>query len=291
MTQAVTVVRIPRPEEDAFPWARAAGAALLGGALGLLLAYAGMERDRTADADEQIAAVEDGSETGGGGAPSPERAGDSAAPSSTAAPTSAGDPAGAADPTSTAAPGYEPESVRERTSASTDGPAPEGTEPQPALGAAPTGGEPASTRGTVGTASDRPLITGTAPARADAPAGGRVTMRAGRVAYLRCEGVPPRPGPFPCPRDEPLETAVWAALRGVEACGQAPGAGAADIVLDLAQGPPTIRARDTFPADTARTDGAALLACVSEPLQNVRSSLSARRLVVSFRLTLEAARP
>ncbi|MBX7196950.1 MAG: hypothetical protein K1X94_33175 [Sandaracinaceae bacterium] len=117
-----------------------------------------------------------------------------------------------------------------------------------------------------------------------------MTLRPGRVAYLRCDGVPQQSGPFPCPRDEALETAVWAALAGVEDCARSPGPGHADIVVDFDDADaPTVRARDTFPSDTARTDDPALLACTSDALASVRTTLRPRRLVVSFRLVLDPA--
>ncbi len=119
---------------------------------------------------------------------------------------------------------------------------------------------------------------------------GAVSLRPGRVAYLRCDGVPERPGPFPCPRDPVLEAAVWRALAPLERCPLAPGA--ADVVVDIgADGVATIRARDTFPPEVTRADGAAVLACAGESLQAVRSSLGPERLVVSFRLTLAAPDP
>lgn len=244
----MSVVRIPRPEEDAFPWLRVALVAAVGLGLGLGLSYWGMERDRAAEAESS--------------GPLGARPETDAEPEAATEPTP--QPVVEPQPTTSTALEAEPpieEEPAETASAPQPAPAPE---PAPALVATP-----------------EPLPTPT-PA-----ASGPVTLRTGRVAYLRCDGVPQRPGPFPCPRDEPLEQAVWGALRAVERCDRAPAPGAADIVVDFEGEAPTIRARDTFPSDTVRADAEALLACAGETLGNVRSTLSPRRLVVSFRLTLE----
>ena len=243
----MSVVRIPRPEEDAFPWPRVAAVVVLGGALGLGLAYAGMERDRTIEAAEPTSGAEPVAEPVTDAPP---------APGSTPVP----EPDVAVDP----APDPGPDSGPQPTAA-----------PTPEFEAAPADPTP--------NADAAPVLEADRPALDTGP----VTLRPGRIAYLRCDGVPQRPGPFPCPRDEVLETAVWAALRSVEQCERAPAAGAADIVVDFEGEHPTIRARDTFPSDTVQTDAAALLACAGDSLENVSTSLSPRRLVVSFRLTLE----
>lgn len=251
----MSVVRIPHPEEDTFPWLRVALVAAVGLGLGLGISYWGMERDRAAEAESSGAL---GARPETDASPEPE-----AATEPTPQPVVEPQPT-----TSTALEAEPPLAVEPARTASAPEPAPQPApepEPAPALVATPA-----------------PLPTPT-PA-----ASGPVTLRTGRVAYLRCDGVPQRPGPFPCPRDEPLEQAVWAALRAVERCDRSPGPGAADIVVDFDAEQPTIRARDTFPSDTVRTDATALLACAGDSLGNVRSSLSPRRLVVSFRLTLEA---
>jgi hypothetical protein len=251
----VSVVRIPRPEEDAFPWPRVVTVAVVGGALGLGIAFWGMEHDRAesaASAESPADVAERASE------PTPEVDAARAPSPQTAEP----------EPAPHAAPEAEPE-------------------PEPAPHAAPEA-EPAPAPEVVAVVP-QPAAAPAEPAPSPAPTvSGPVTLRTGRVAYLRCDGVPQRPGPFPCPRDEPLEASVWAALGAVERCDRAPGPGAADIVVDFDGAEPTIRARDTFPSDTVRTDATALLACAGDSLANVRSSLSPRRLVVSFRLTLEA---
>lgn len=121
------------------------------------------------------------------------------------------------------------------------------------------------------------------------PASGLV-LRPGRVAYLRCDGVPPVAGPFPCPRDEALETSVWSRLAALVRCPGLDRPGSADVVVDFdGAETPTIRVRDTFGADVVRLDAQALTACTSA-LSEVRTSLRPRRLVVSFRFALSPSR-
>ena len=128
--------------------------------------------------------------------------------------------------------------------------------------------------------------------------GGSHTVRRGRVAYLRCEGVPQRPGPFPCPRDEALENAVWAALQiTLTTCGSLTGQGEADVVIDFDHmDTPTARMRDTFASDAVRVDADAVLSCSQAALATVRTVFSrqgnqraghSRRLMVSFRFVVE----
>jgi hypothetical protein len=119
--------------------------------------------------------------------------------------------------------------------------------------------------------------------------GGSHTVRRGRVAYLRCEGVPQRPGPFPCPRDEALENAVWAALdTTITTCGTLAGQGEADVVIDFDHADtPTARMRDTFASDAVRVDADAVLSCSQAALATVRTVFHPRRLMVSFRFVVE----
>lgn len=122
------------------------------------------------------------------------------------------------------------------------------------------------------------------PVPVRAPAG----FARGRVAYLRCEGVPQRAGPVPCPRDEALELAAWAAIEGAAGCEALAGLrGQADVVVDYASGRPTeIRARDTFGADVARLDGARVVECLAPALAAVPQTMGSTRLVVSFRFSI-----
>lgn len=108
----------------------------------------------------------------------------------------------------------------------------------------------------------------------------------GRVAYLRCEGVPQRRGPVPCPRDEALEAAAWAAIDGLASCAALPPReGEADLVLDFpsAHAAPELRARDTFASDVVRLDAAPVVQCLTPALSALRQTMGSSRLVASFR--------
>jgi hypothetical protein len=116
-------------------------------------------------------------------------------------------------------------------------------------------------------------------------------LEPGRVAYLRCDGVPQLPGPYPCARDEALETAVWAVLDTLPRCADAPpGLGESDIRVELVAGaPPDVKLRAPRPG-VPRLDGPAILRCAAGPLSHVTTSTRATRLVLSFRFALVDAR-
>jgi hypothetical protein len=85
-----------------------------------------------------------------------------------------------------------------------------------------------------------------------------------------------------------LERSVWTALGALERCPGLDRPGSADLVVDFdGVDAPAIRLRDTFATDVVRLDERALLACAAR-LSEVRTTLRPRRLVVSFRLSLEA---
>lgn len=112
----------------------------------------------------------------------------------------------------------------------------------------------------------------------------------GRVAYLRCEGVPMRPGPAPCPRDEVLEARGWEAIDRLLECTAMPRtAGEADVVIDFLPGAiPEVRSRDTFGRGVVRLDAERVVACLAPSLASVPQSVGSSRLVVSFRFALVA---
>ncbi len=116
-------------------------------------------------------------------------------------------------------------------------------------------------------------------------------VRHGRVAYLRCDGAPQAPGPFPCPRDAALEAMVWAAIDQTLDCDPALPPGQADLVVEwdreAGASAPMITTRDTFPDEAIRTDAAALLACVSPSLSSATTIITGDRLRVGFRFELE----
>ncbi len=115
----------------------------------------------------------------------------------------------------------------------------------------------------------------------------------GRIAYLRCEGVPQRPGPYPCPRDEALEAAVWAVLDTLPRCADAPaGLGESDVRLELIAGAPTDAKLRAPRPGVPRLDGPAILRCAAGPLSHLATTTGATKLVLSFRFALvDASQP
>ena len=119
------------------------------------------------------------------------------------------------------------------------------------------------------------------------PFDGARRVEPGRVAYLRCDGLPQRPGPSPCPRDEALEAAVWAILATLPRCAEPPaGLGESDVRLELVPGAPTVVNLRAPRAGVPRLDGPAILGCVAGPLSHVASTLGATKMFVAFRFTL-----
>ena len=122
------------------------------------------------------------------------------------------------------------------------------------------------------------------------PAGSATRVVHGRLAYLRCDGAPQLPGPFPCPRDSILEDAVWAAIDRAAACDPRLPPGQADLVVEYQPNTstaPTITTRDTFADDAVRTDAAAIVTCLAPLIAGVTTTLTGDRIRVGFRFTLE----
>lgn len=125
------------------------------------------------------------------------------------------------------------------------------------------------------------------------PFAGARRVERGRVAYLRCEGVPQRPGPYPCPRDEALENAVWTVLETLPRCADAPpGLGESDVRVEVVPGSPTdVKLRAPRP-NVPRLDGPAILRCAAGPVSHLATTTGSTKLVLSFRFTLvDAAQP
>ena len=103
----------------------------------------------------------------------------------------------------------------------------------------------------------------------------------GRIAYLRCDGVATRSGPFPCPRDRELERAVWKALQGIERCALlTPGALELRIEIEGTHAPSfELRAPDRERARTAQL-------CLGDAFVGIGTSLAPKRMVVSFTFEL-----
>ena len=111
------------------------------------------------------------------------------------------------------------------------------------------------------------------------------TIRPRGVAYLRCDGVPKQSGPIPCPRDEPMEQRVWAAIDGALArCGgRLGGPGDADVRLYFrGEEPNELRLHE----GRTELDGPQLLGCLEDPLDGVQTSLEPELMVVPFRFHL-----
>jgi len=125
------------------------------------------------------------------------------------------------------------------------------------------------------------------------PFAGARRVERGRIAYLRCEGVPQRPGPYPCPRDEALEVAVWAVLDTLPRCAEAPaGLGESDVRLELVAGAPTDAKLRAPRSGVPRLDGPAILRCTAGPLSHLATTTGATKLVLSFRFALvDASQP
>jgi len=125
------------------------------------------------------------------------------------------------------------------------------------------------------------------------PFAGARRVEPGRIAYLRCEGVPQRPGPYPCPRDEALEAAVWAVLDTLPRCADAPaGLGESDVRLELITGAPTDAKLRAPRPGVPRLDGPAILRCTAGPLSHLATTTGATKLVLSFRFALvDASQP
>ena len=110
----------------------------------------------------------------------------------------------------------------------------------------------------------------------------------GLVAYLRCDGVPQRPGPFPCPRDRALENAAWAAVDTLRGCADGPlGIGEADMRIEYAADqPPDVRVRPVRGGTLGRADAGRIVSCIGPSVAALRPTMRATRLIVSFRFAL-----
>jgi hypothetical protein len=105
-------------------------------------------------------------------------------------------------------------------------------------------------------------------------------LKPGIVAYLRCDGVPQRKGPFPCPRDRDLEQRVWHTLRSLERCEPLIDArGASEVRLELTP------IRTELHVVGGELDRSAVRQCAAG-LTSARTSLRPERMIVAFRFAL-----
>src|SRR5262249_5762127 len=109
-----------------------------------------------------------------------------------------------------------------------------------------------------------------------------VRIERGRIAYIRCDGVPQRAGPIPCPRDPAMERAVWAAID--ELATHCPALAAARGTADVRVVFDGRRFSGVgFNPSTPATTADATRACLEPRLSGVTQSLGATRLTASFR--------
>jgi hypothetical protein len=101
----------------------------------------------------------------------------------------------------------------------------------------------------------------------------------GRVAYLRCDGLPQRRGPFPCPRDREMELQIWSALSSLEHCDLVQQRGRTDVRFDFDGDARTWSAIGSL-------DRSTVVRCAGAALSRVGTSLRPTRMIVSFRFEL-----
>ncbi|MGF1464968.1 MAG: hypothetical protein ACFCGT_02440 [Sandaracinaceae bacterium] len=258
--------------------------ALLSLAAGLALAYWGTGADTAVDRSGggPGAGVRAPSAGGGGGPPDEGREGRSAADEDDVAPVPEEQAPGAPSVRPAVEAGAAPVPEEQAPGAPSVRPAVEAGAAPVAADEAP-GGAVDQAEATTGEGARRPGRGAVDP---------RPTLRVvpGRVAYLRCDGVPlTGPGPSRCPRDEALEAEVWGIVRGLGACPDAPaGAGRADLRLVYrGSAQPRVLWRDTFAPGVVRLDRTAVLRCLAEPLAEVRPTVASTHLSVSFRFRVE----
>jgi hypothetical protein len=135
-----------------------------------------------------------------------------------------------------------------------------------------------------------PTATVAAPAPAapaPAAASAQHTIVHGQLAYLRCEGVPLESGPYPCPRDRHFERQVWSAIDGLQQC-SLPALSTPDVELRVElKSRGGKHALEVRPADGSSAFANAALACLTTPLESVRTQLRPIFMVVAFRFEVQ----
>ncbi|MFI5306567.1 MAG: hypothetical protein ACHQ53_04390 [Polyangiales bacterium] len=147
---------------------------------------------------------------------------------------------------------------------------------------------PASERDTTPSEA-RPTVAPVAAPAAPAPQAVRTSAQ-GRVrhdiiAYIRCDGLRPRTGRFPCPRDLELEREVATILDKLPSCGLLrEQSGLAVVRLELTRdgaSPP----RASAPKEGG-LDPESVLRCAGGALSKVQTTLDPDRMIVRFRFEL-----
>jgi hypothetical protein len=107
----------------------------------------------------------------------------------------------------------------------------------------------------------------------------------GIVAYDRCDGLPQRPGRFPCPRDLQLEQHVWHALRALEDCALSSSLRGQGEVRFEFRGAPAASLRVRAPPKDG-LDREVVTKCAGPALSSARTTLTSDHMVVRFRFEL-----
>lgn len=252
-------VQLASPRSDRPQWV-AVGAVAAGGLVGGLLLTAALGRSlRTSDASAaEPAAVTE---------PVAERSEPARAEAEQAVPnTPAAEPAPPSGPA-------EPErsvQVAENVENVADNPA-DAAVAAPAETAVPAGPEP--------------VVAATETAAPIATTSSTHELVHGNIAYLRCEGVPLGPGPFPCPRDKRLERKVWEALEALTRC-PLPADGQGDVELRIEFRTRGRRSFEVRPANESAAFASAASTCLAAGLEPIRTQLHPILMTVAFRFEL-----
>ncbi|MDW8246254.1 MAG: hypothetical protein RMJ84_06735 [Sandaracinaceae bacterium] len=112
----------------------------------------------------------------------------------------------------------------------------------------------------------------------------KLRLERGRVAYFRCEGVPLRRGPYPCPRDLPLEAEAWASIEKAQKC----FANFLHKEIELIwhwkeKNEPVLRLRFNFSPAPSSGEASSLLSCIRPLAVHLRPHLPTKHLVLSVR--------
>ncbi len=114
------------------------------------------------------------------------------------------------------------------------------------------------------------------------PTAGVLKVQPGLIAYLRCDGLAAQRGPFPCPRDRPLEQRLRAIVEALPQCTEASaiGRGAFELRAELHRAGSVTKLDIRGPnADLER----AVRACMGRPVEALRTTLKPERMILSLR--------
>jgi len=111
----------------------------------------------------------------------------------------------------------------------------------------------------------------------------RVQVVPGRMAYLRCDGAEIPGRSYPCPRDEPLERAVWDRIERLPRCAELPAVpGEVDLRLVFRGAEPS----DLTFRSSEGLDRAAIRRCLAELEAGLNTTIPAERTIAAFRFEL-----